>query len=116
MKDGIISSLEDIDVLAKKQTGRILVFSDTHSVNPDLLREVVENFAQDVDVMLFCGDGISDLEEIIQESINDEKLLQLLNGDLNLPTCASRKNIVNNPISFSTLNANFWFLVIFYDN
>ena len=78
MKDGIISSLEDIDVLAKKQNGRILVFSDTHSVNPDLLREVVENFAQDVDVMLFCGDGISDLEELIQESMNNEKLKEQL--------------------------------------
>ena len=78
MKDGIISSLEDIETLAKKQNGRILVFSDTHSVNPDLLKEVIENFAQDVDAMLFCGDGITDLEEIIQDALNNEKLKEQL--------------------------------------
>ena len=58
-QDGIISSAEDMDALAKKKSGKILVFSDTHGMDPDIIEAALDNFGQDVDVLLFCGDGFA---------------------------------------------------------
>ena len=73
-QDGIISSVEDVEALAKKKSGKILVFSDTHGMDTDIIEAALDNFGQDVDVLLFCGDGFSDLGEIIQKALTNEKL------------------------------------------
>lgn len=72
-QNGLISSLEDLEIIANKKHGRILVFSDTHNIDSNIVSEVIENFAQDVDVLLFCGDGIDDIGEILQDALNNEK-------------------------------------------
>lgn len=77
-KDGLISSLEDIEELSKKKTGRILIMSDSHNVNSGIMTEIIKNFAQDIDALLFCGDGIGDLGEVIQEALNNEKAQEIL--------------------------------------
>ena len=77
-QDGIISSVEDVEALAKKKTGKILVFSDTHGMDTDIIEAALDNFGQDVDVLLFCGDGFSDLGEIIQKALTNEKLQENL--------------------------------------
>lgn len=77
-QDGIISSVEDVEALAKKKSGKILVFSDTHGMDTDIIEAALDNFGQDVDVLLFCGDGFSDLGEIIQKALTNEKLQENL--------------------------------------
>lgn len=77
-RDGLVSSIEDLEMLAQKKTGKILVMSDSHGMDTDIISEVVEVFGQDVDVMLFCGDGISDIGEVIQEALSNEKLQEKL--------------------------------------
>ena len=77
-KDGIVSSIEDIESLAKQKSGKILVISDSHNGDKDLLFDIIENFADDVDVMLYCGDGVSDIGEIVQEALGNEKLQEKL--------------------------------------
>ena len=73
-RDGIISSVEDIETLATKESGKILVLSDTHGLDSDIVEEVIDNFGQDVDALLFCGDGFSDIGEVIQKAFTNEKL------------------------------------------
>lgn len=77
-KDGIVSSIEDIESLAKQKSGKILVISDSHNGDKDLLLDIIEKFAEDVDVLLYCGDGVSDIGELVQEALGNEKLQEKL--------------------------------------
>lgn len=76
--DGLISSLDDIEILATKKAGKILVLSDTHGLDAEILEAVLDNFGQEVDVLLFCGDGFSDVGEVIQKALTNEKLQEKL--------------------------------------
>lgn len=77
-KDGIISSVKDIENLSNKDSGKILVFSDTHNGDRDLLLKILDDFGQDVDAFLFCGDGVSEFLDIVQDAITDERLQEKL--------------------------------------
>ena len=46
-RDGLVSSIEDLEMLAQKKTGKILVMSDSHGMDTDIISEVVEVFGQD---------------------------------------------------------------------
>ena len=76
--DGLISSLDDIEALSTKKAGKILVLSDSHGLDAEILEAVLDNFGQEVDVLLFCGDGFSDVGEVIQKAFSNEKLQEKL--------------------------------------
>ena len=56
--------MEDVKALAKKKSGKILVFSDTHGMDTDIIEAALDNFGQDVDVLLFCGESYAKLYHV----------------------------------------------------
>lgn len=73
----LLSSLSELDDLAKKQKSRILVVSDSHG-NFNVLLDIVETFASTCDALVFCGDGMDDLAILVEKASNDDKLLAIL--------------------------------------
>ncbi len=70
---GIIGSQDAIAVLSARENARILVFGDSHG-NYDVLKDIILNFGNEVDALIFCGDGFYDLVAYIEDSIHDEKM------------------------------------------
>lgn len=70
---GLIGTSQAIENLANKDHARILVLSDTHG-HPSILMEIIRRYGKDCDAMAFCGDGISDLAELVTASHTDEDI------------------------------------------
>jgi uncharacterized protein len=69
----LIGSLEDIKKLEKKKQARILVISDSHG-DYDVFFDIIEEFGPDADAMVFCGDGVCDLVQYLEEAQDNEAL------------------------------------------
>lgn len=71
-RSGLIGSAQDIEKLASAKKATLLVLSDMHCDNYELFLEVMRQFGSDADAMIYCGDGIRDIERIISEASRDE--------------------------------------------
>ncbi len=73
----LIGSEEDIAALEKKTSASLLVLGDSHGYS-DVFFDIILNFGNDVDALVFCGDGFCDIVACIEQSMVDEKLKQAL--------------------------------------
>ncbi len=73
----LIGSKEDIAELEQKESARLLVLGDSHG-DLDIVKDIVLKFGNDVDALIYCGDGFCDLLAFIEEAWGDEKLKKLL--------------------------------------
>lgn len=62
-----------LDSLAEKESVSILLISDSHGSRV-ILREILQKFGSDADILCFCGDGIPDLVELLEQSHWDPEL------------------------------------------
>jgi len=67
----LIGSRESIDCLAQKDSARILAISDSHA-NANALSFVLQKFGMESDLLLFCGDGVSDIVYLLQKASEDQ--------------------------------------------
>ncbi len=74
---GLIGSQADITALESKDDARLLVFADSHG-SFDVVKDMILRFGNEVDALVFCGDGFFDLLSYIEESLYDEKLKDCL--------------------------------------
>lgn len=72
----ITSSQEQISALSDKQSAKVLVISDSHGYSW-LLRKIMEEF-NGCDALLFCGDGIKDLLQNLEEAFLDENFAKYI--------------------------------------
>ncbi len=77
LENKLIGSKEDILALSKKENARILTVSDSHQNIQNLL-SIIQNYGSDCDALIHCGDGCSDLFEILQNAKKDDSLKNTL--------------------------------------
>lgn len=61
----LIGSKDKQNLLSKKDHARILVISDSHG-NFNVLKKILEQYGETCDAFVFCGDGITDIAEILE--------------------------------------------------
>ena len=75
---GLIGKEEDIKALESKKGARILVYSDSHG-NAGIVEQILLNYGKACDMLVFCGDGICDLAQILSKAEYEKKLSQATN-------------------------------------
>ena len=77
IESSIVSSEQDILQLKEKTKGKILVVSDSHG-SVDILKKIIRDFGEDCDALVFCGDGICDLVECLEDAKEDDRFVQVI--------------------------------------
>ena len=72
-KQNIIGSKDAIAALENKDHARLLVISDSHGRYP-VFESIVRGYGAKCDALIFCGDGVSDIAQLVYAAKNDEKL------------------------------------------
>ncbi len=97
-------------LLSDKTKVKILVVSDSHG-SRNTLERIIKKFGSLCDILCFCGDGIQDLFDIIEESQYDNSIKECLpenicfvrgNGDqpsYNLATAAEKPKLISIPMN-----------------
>ena len=67
----LLGNRESIELLAQKDSARILAISDSHA-NANALSFVLQKFGVESDLLVFCGDGVSDIAYLLQKACEDE--------------------------------------------
>lgn len=111
LKDGIFAAEKDFLALEKMECAKALVVSDSHGYS-SMLKRIVETFYSEVQVLIFCGDGIYDLLSLDSKELpsvvvfvqgnNDPSSVSVQNGLLEkriavpkqVKICICKKNIL----------------------
>lgn len=75
--NGLIGSNESINILANKNSARILVISDSHGY-PNILFQILKRYSSGCDALFFLGDGIADIASILEKAHTDKDFKQIL--------------------------------------
>lgn len=70
---GLIGTQKELDALAAKDHARALVISDSHR-HPEIFENIVRTYGAECDALIFCGDGIGDLVQLMNQAQNDKEL------------------------------------------
>ena len=73
----LLGAKRDIDSLAKKESARILVLSDSHGQR-ELFRLIVEKAGPSCNALVFCGDGAGDFVSCMDDAANDEAFAEFV--------------------------------------
>ena len=73
----LLGAKRDIDSLAKKESARILVLSDSHGQR-ELFRLIVEKAGPSCDALVFCGDGAGDFVSCMDDAASDVAFAHLV--------------------------------------
>jgi len=73
----IIGSRSAIEALETKEHARLLVISDSHG-RPGVFEGIVRGFGAKCDAIIFCGDGVSDIANLLYKAKADEKLAECI--------------------------------------
>ncbi len=77
LENGIFATKKDLEILSEKQNANILVLSDSHGAAATLF-SIIENFGKKADALIFAGDGIYDLLNVMEKcraNFSEKKLL-----------------------------------------
>ena len=74
-KQNIIGSKEAIEALATKDHARLLILSDSHG-RYGVVESIVRGFGAKCDALIFCGDGVSDIAQLLYAQKSDKKLTE----------------------------------------
>ncbi len=69
----IIGSREAIADLENKDHARLLILSDSHG-RYGIVESIVRQFGKECDALIFCGDGVSDIAQLLYAAKTDSKL------------------------------------------
>ncbi len=72
-QQNIIGSKAAIKALETKDHARLLVISDSHGRYP-IVESIVRGYGAKCDALIFCGDGVSDIAQLLYSQEADEKL------------------------------------------
>ena len=65
LENGILAAADSLQELSNKENLRILVLSDSHGAK-DILLQIIKKNLNDLDAIIFCGDGIYDFFSAIE--------------------------------------------------
>lgn len=63
-KNLLVGSETAITELEKKESARVILISDSHGNSP-ILKNIILQYGHECDAIIFCGDGLSDLAELL---------------------------------------------------
>lgn len=69
----LIGSQNAIDALAKKDSARVLVISDSHG-SYSALGHIVRTYGKECDALIFCGDGVGDIATLLSNAKVDNEV------------------------------------------
>lgn len=69
----LIGSIDSLNKLKDLDKAKLLVFSDTHG-NYDVFEDIVLTYGPDCNALIFCGDGLCDIENYIAYSVKEKPL------------------------------------------
>lgn len=72
-EDYLIGSKDEIKKLSQKSSIRILAISDSHG-QEFILKNIIDKFSTDIDLLAFCGDGALDLLHYIENAKKNKSL------------------------------------------
>ena len=73
-KQNIIGSKDAIAALENKEHARLLVISDSHGRYP-VFESIVRGYGAKCDALIFCGDGVCDIAQLLYMAKADKKLM-----------------------------------------
>ena len=73
----LLGAKRDIDSLAKKESARILVLSDSHGQR-ELFRLIDEEAGPSCEALVFCGDGAGDFDSCMDDAASDKAFAELV--------------------------------------
>lgn len=76
-ENNLIGSVSAARSLEKKDHARLLVLSDSHG-NYRIMMNILIQYGPDCDAFIFCGDGISDLAEVLETADSDQNFRSCL--------------------------------------
>lgn len=76
-KQNVIGSREAIAALENKDHARLLVLSDSHG-KYGTMESIVRGYGTDCDALIFCGDGVCDIAQLLYMAKADKKLMDCL--------------------------------------
>ena len=74
-QQNIIGSRDAIATLEKKDHARLLVISDSHG-RYGVVEGIVRGFGAKCDGLIFCGDGVCDIAQLLYRAKADKKLME----------------------------------------
>lgn len=78
-KLSLLGTEEDISNLARKESAKILVISDSHG-KVETLKDILKKFGSKVDAFVFCGDGCEDVGVLTNYSCLP-KVIAMIHGN-----------------------------------
>lgn len=76
-KQNVIGSREAIAALENKDHARLLVLSDSHG-KYSTMESIVRSYGAECDALIFCGDGVCDIAQLLYMAKTDKKLMACL--------------------------------------
>lgn len=76
-KQNVIGSREAIAALENKDHARLLVLSDSHG-KYSTMESIVRGYGAECDALIFCGDGVCDIAQLLYMAKTDKKLMDCL--------------------------------------
>lgn len=76
-KQNVIGSREAIAALENKDHARLLVISDSHG-KYSTMESIVRGYGAECDALIFCGDGVCDIAQLLYMAKTDKKLMACL--------------------------------------
>lgn len=76
-KQNVIGSREAIAALENKDHARLLVLSDSHG-KYSTMDSIVRGYGAECDALIFCGDGVCDIAQLLYMAKTDKKLMDCL--------------------------------------
>ena len=73
-KQNVIGSREAIAALENKDHARLLVISDSHG-KYSTMESIVRGYGAECDALIFCGDGVCDIAQLLYMAKADKKLM-----------------------------------------
>lgn len=73
-KQNVIGSREAIAALENKDHARLLVISDSHG-KYSTMESIVRGYGAECDALIFCGDGVCDIAQLLYMAKTDKKLM-----------------------------------------
>lgn len=73
-KQNVIGSREAIAALDNKDHARLLVLSDSHG-KYGTMESIVRGYGAECDALIFCGDGVCDIAQLLYMAKTDKKLM-----------------------------------------
>lgn len=74
---GLLGSRKSIQELENQENAKLLIVSDSHN-NVFALQKILKFKGKESDILIFCGDGVYDIIQILEQAISSKEIQQYI--------------------------------------